>query len=230
MSARAQRYRRLYQPLLFVACLVPVAGCIGGILDSSGLPRMPGFDLGSDPVRAVLDTLAKTALNLLVATLSITPLRWLTGNAQLLQLRRMLGLFAFSYASLHFLVYMAVFQAFDWHEIGKDIAKRPFITIGLISLLLLLPLALTSTDRMQRRLGRHWQRLHRLIYLVAPLVVLHYWKMLKHEYRGPLGYGLVIAALLLLRLWLWRRRAATWRSGLPRAPETAAGATPSRDN
>ena len=213
---------RFYKPLLFIACLVPLGGCLGGILAGSGV-AVPGFDLGSDPVRFVLDTLAKTALNVLFITLLVTPLRWLSGNAQLLRLRRMLGLFAFSYALLHFLVYLGPYQSFDWHEIGKDIAKRPFITIGFTALLLLVPLAATSTDRMMRRLGRRWQKLHRLIYLVAALAVLHYWKMLKHEYREPLVYAAMLALLLGIRWWRARRRvpAATSRSEPPRAPERA---------
>ncbi len=137
----------------------------------------------------------------------------------------MLGLFAFSYALLHFLVYLGPYQGFDWREIAKDIGKRPYITFGFSALLLLVPLAATSSDRMMRRLGRRWQRLHRLIYLAAGLAVLHYWKMLKHEYRRPLLYAAILALLLGFRLWryLQRRRGggAISRSAPPRAPETA---------
>jgi sulfoxide reductase heme-binding subunit YedZ len=221
-SSLERRYRYLYKPLLFTACLVPLGGCIGGILAGGGV-AVPGFDLGADPVRFVLDRLAKTALNLLFITLLVTPLRRLSGNAQLLRLRRMLGLLAFSYALLHFLVYLGPYQSFDWREIGKDIVKRPFITMGFTALLLLVPLAATSTDRMRRRLGRLWQRLHRLIYVVAALAVLHYWKMLKHEYREPLIYAAILALLLGFRLWHARGRPAhaTSRSEPPRAPERA---------
>jgi methionine sulfoxide reductase heme-binding subunit len=212
-----QRYQRLYKPLLFMACLVPVLGCAGGILALSGVRWVPGFDLGVDPVRFVLDTLARTALNLLFATLLITPLRQLSGNAQLLRLRRMLGLFAFSYALLHFLTYLGPFQGFSWPEISKDILKRPFITIGFTALLLLVPLAASSTDRMMRRLGRRWRSLHRLVYVATALAVLHFWKMLKHEYRQPLLYACVLAALLGWRIWrAYRPAAATSKSGLPK--------------
>jgi sulfoxide reductase heme-binding subunit YedZ len=217
-----RRYRYLYKPLLFIACLVPMLGCAGGILASSGFRSVPGLHLGTDPVRFVLDTLAKTALNLLFITLAISPLCQLSGNVQLLRLRRMLGLFAFSYALLHFITYVGPFQGFSWRDIAKDILKRPYITIGFTALLLLGPLALTSTDRMQRRLGRRWRTLHRLIYLVAGLAVLHFWKMLKHEYVQPLIYASILAALLGWRLWRrYRPFAATSRSALPKVPEKA---------
>jgi len=226
-----RRYRYLYKPLLFAACLVPLLGCIGGILANSGFPAVPGFDLGADPVRFVLDRLAKTALNLLFLTLLITPLRALSGNVQLLRLRRMLGLFAFSYALLHFLTYLGPFQSFNTREITKDILKRPYITLGFTALLLRVPLSVTSTDRMMRRMRRRWQLLHRLIYPIAALAVLHFWKMLKHEYREPLLYALILTALLGFRLWQRSaRRAPTSRSELPTAPETVGVAAPWRDN
>jgi methionine sulfoxide reductase heme-binding subunit len=213
-----RRYRYRYKPLVFIACLVPLLGCIGGIAASSGFAFVPGFSLGTDPVRFVLDTLAKSALNLLFITLAITPLRQLSGNVHLLRLRRMLGLFAFSYALLHFLTYLGPYQGFSWHDITKDILKRPFITIGFTALCLLVPLALTSTDSMQRRLGRRWQALHRLIWLVAALAVLHFWKMLKHEYLQPLMYACVLAALLAWRLWRrYRPNRARSKSEPPKA-------------
>lgn len=162
---------------------------------------MPGFSLGVDPVRFVLDTLGKTALNLLLITLLVSPVRQLTHWNQLLRLRRMLGLFVLFYALMHFLTYIGPFQDLSWHAILEDIAKRKYQTIGFIALLLLIPLAVTSTDKMMRRLGRRWQLLHRLIYLIAPLAVLHYWKMLKLDYRQPLLYAGMLAVLLGWRLW-----------------------------
>lgn len=224
-----QRYRYLYKPILFMGCLIPLLGCAGGILAQTEV-RVPGFDLGVDPVRFVLDTLGKTALNLLLITLLVTPLRALTGNANLIRLRRMLGLFAFTYALLHFSLYLGPFQGFSWPAIAQDIGKRPFITLGFLALLLLVPLAATSTHNMMRRLGRRWQMLHRLIYVIAILGVVHYWKMLKSDYREPLIYACILAALLGFRLvWRLRRRAriapasagATSRSALPRAQEKA---------
>jgi sulfoxide reductase heme-binding subunit YedZ len=205
-----RRYRFLYKPLVFAACLVPALGVLGGLLIASGVPHVIGFDLGADPVRESLDEIGKTAINLLLITLAVTPLRQLTGNAHLLRLRRMLGVFAFSYALIHFLLYIGLFQSFIWSEILKDIAKRPFITVGFLALLLLVPLAVTSTNGMMRRLGRRWQRLHRLIYLIAPLTVLHYWKMLKSDYRQPLLYAVILAVLLGWRVAKRLRARAAW--------------------
>ncbi|HEY7928860.1 MAG TPA: protein-methionine-sulfoxide reductase heme-binding subunit MsrQ [Steroidobacteraceae bacterium] len=231
-----RRYRYLYKPVVFCACLVPFAGCLGGILALQGVGWARGFDLGVDPVRYVLDVLGKTTLNLLLITLLVSPARALTGWSNLLRLRRMLGLFAFFYALMHFTMYIGPFQSFSWHAIVQDIAKRPFITIGFADLLLLLPLALTSTQKMMRRLGRRWQQLHRLIYLIAPLGVLHYWKMLKLGWREPLLYAGILAVLLGWRVWRrWhnqqRRTAvrpaaaadsvATSRSAVPKAPGKA---------
>ena len=222
-TATEQRYRLLYKPLAFLACVVPFLGCVGGILAISGLAGVPGFNLGVDPVRFVLDTLGKTAINLLLITLLVSPLRQLTGNANLIRLRRMLGLFAFFYALMHFIVYIGPFQSFSWPAIVKDIAKRPFITFGFASLLMLTPLAITSTNKMMRRLGRRWQMLHRLTYPIAILTLLHFWKMLKSDYREPLIYACILTLLLGWRLWrYYRQRAhATSRSVLPKVPEKA---------
>jgi len=177
---------------------------------------VPGFALGVDPVRFVLDTLGKTAINLLLITLAVTPVRQLTHLNNLIRLRRMLGLFVLFYALMHFLTYIGPFQRLSWHAIVEDISKRRYITIGFTALLLLIPLAVTSTNKMMRRLGRRWQTLHRLIYLIAPLAVLHFWKMLKLDYRQPLLYAGMLAVLLGWRLW---------RGYAPRAALTPAAAT-----
>ncbi|HEX4052210.1 MAG TPA: protein-methionine-sulfoxide reductase heme-binding subunit MsrQ [Steroidobacteraceae bacterium] len=224
------RYRYLYKPVVFCACLVPLAGCLGGILALQGFGWARGFDLGVDPVRYVLDVLGKTTLNLLLITLLVSPVRQLTGWSNLLRLRRMLGLFAFFYGLMHLTMYIGPFQGFSWHAIAQDIAKRPFITIGFAALVLLVPLAVTSTQKMMRRLGRRWQQLHRLIYLIAPLGVLHYWKMLKLGWREPLLYAGILAVLLGWRVWRrWQSHLrssaarplagsmATSRSAIPKA-------------
>ena len=229
-----QRYRYIAKPLVFCACLIPFLGCVGGVLALSGVAHVPGFNLGVDPVRYVLDVFGKTTLNMVLITLLVSPVRQISGWSNLLRLRRMLGLFAFSYALLHFTTYVVVFQDLSWHGITQDIAKRPYITIGFASLLMLVPLAVTSTNKMMRRLGRKWAMLHRLIYLVAALGVLHYWKMLKLANREPLIYAGIVAVLLGWRVWR-RLRAlhraggaasatahlATSRSAIPKAPEKA---------
>ena len=209
-----QRYRFVYKPAIFLACLVPLAWATSGVL---GLP-VPS--LGVDPVRRVLGIFAHSALNLLLITLSVTPLRQLTGNARLLRVRRMLGVFAFSYALLHFLTYIGPFQGFSWSAIVKDLVKRPYITLGFTALLLLVPLAVTSTNGWMRRLKRRWQSLHRLIYPIAILGVWHYWWQVKKDIREPLIYAGLLAMLLGWRLWR-RQRAATSKSAPPRVPETA---------
>jgi methionine sulfoxide reductase heme-binding subunit len=200
-----RRYRRLYKPLVFIACLVPLAWVVGGV---AGLP-VPG--LGPDPVRRVLGILGHSALNLLLLTLAVTPLRQLTGQARLLLLRRMLGLFAFSYVLLHFIVYAGPFEGFSAAAVVKDIAKRPYTTIGFLALLLLVPLAVTSTNAMMRRLKRRWQSLHRLVYAIAILGVWHYWWQVKKDIREPLIYAGLLALLLGWRGWRWARGAAWTR-------------------
>lgn len=212
---RDQRYRFVYKPLAFTACLVPFLWALDGVLAASGvaLPgTLPVPELGADPVRRVLGIVGKSALNLLLVTLAVTPLRQLTGNVHLLRFRRMLGLFAFVYALLHFLVYL-VFQGFSWPEILQDIVKRPYITLGFTALLLLLPLAATSTSGMMRRLKQRWIALHRLIYPIAVLGVWHYWWQVKKDFREPLIYAAILAALLAWRAWTQlaarRRKSAT---------------------
>ena len=165
----------------------------------------------------MLRTLGKTALNLLLLTLAVTPLRQLLKAPQLLRLRRLLGLFAFFYAALHFAAYVVLELQFDFPMLGEDIARRPYITIGFVAVLLLAALAATSTQRAMRRLGRRWQALHRAIYPAAVLAVWHYAWQVKADLREPLIYGLVLAALLGWRLWR-HRGALTSTSGSSTAP------------
>lgn len=219
-----RRYGRLYKPLLFVACLTPFLLAVSSVLVQSGLlsPSWSRFgaDLGADPVRRVLDIFGKTTLNLLLITLAVSPLRQLTGNAHLLRLRRMLGVMAFFYALMHFTTYVGPFQSFSWSAIAADIVKRPYITLGFTALLMLVPLAVTSTNGMMRRLKGRWQKLHRLIYVIAVLGVWHYWWQVKKDIREPLIYAGILAVLLGWRLW--RRRGPTSRSAPPTAPEKTA--------
>lgn len=156
--------------------------------------------LGANPIEFVTRSTGTWALVGLLVTLAVTPLRRLTGVGSLIRYRRMLGLFAFFYACLHGLTYFWLDQFFDPVGIAHDILKRPFVTFGFAALVLLVPLAATSTQAMMRRLGRNWQRLHRLVYAAALLAVAHYLWLVKKDLTEPLIYAGVLAALLALRL------------------------------
>jgi sulfoxide reductase heme-binding subunit YedZ len=187
------------KPLLFVACLVPALRLIAGAFG------IAGFSLGADPVAVMLLTCGKWTLNFLLITLCMTPLRDLTHWIFWLRLRRMFGLFAFFYVLLHLSVYLLLDQSGHVGELWKDIVKRPYITIGMLALVLLIPMAFTSTSRSQRRLGRRWTQLHRLIYPIAVLGVWHYWWGVKKDIRQPFLYACGLALLLGYRLWKQRK-------------------------
>jgi methionine sulfoxide reductase heme-binding subunit len=180
------------KPGVFVGALVP----LGGLL----LQAARG-SLGADPVAIALNRLGLLALIFLVASLACTPAKLLLGWTWPLGLRRMLGLFSFFYASLHLSTYVAIDQRFDWAVLWADVTKRKFMVVGFGAFLLLLPLAVTSTDGSVRRLGyRRWKALHRLVYLAAVLAVVHFLWRVKLDIREPLIYALVLAALLLVRV------------------------------
>jgi sulfoxide reductase heme-binding subunit YedZ len=157
--------------------------------------------LGADPVAIALNRLGMLALILLLGCLAATPLRLMFGVSWPLRIRRLLGLLAFFYASLHFLVYAWVDQGWAWSDIAEDVAKRPFITAGFLALLVLVPLAATSNARARRRLGPlRWQRLHRLVYVAAGLAVVHFFWRVKRDLTEPLMYAFVLGVLLWIRL------------------------------
>lgn len=182
----------LRNPKLWIAlvCLLPAARLVW--LGGTG-------DLGANPIEFITRSTGTWTLVGLLVTLSVTPLRRLTGVGSLIRYRRMLGLFAFFYACLHGLTYFWLDQFFDLAGIARDILKRPFVTFGFAALVLLVPLAVTSTQAMMRRLGRNWQRLHRLVYAAALLGVAHYLWLVKKDLTEPLIYGAVLAVLLALR-------------------------------
>lgn len=183
--------------LLFLVCPLPLAFLAWDATHDL---------LGANPIEAVTRTLGDWTLNFLLITLTVTPLRRLTGWNWLLRLRRMLGLFTFFYACLHVTSYLWLDQFFDWTEIATDIVKRPFITAGFVAFTLLIPLAATSNNFMVRRLGgRRWQALHRSVYLIAVLGVLHYSWMVKRDLALPLLYAAILAVLLGVRA-LWREQ------------------------
>jgi len=159
-------------------------------------------NLGANPIEAVTLVTGRWTLRLLLITLTVSPLRRLTGWQPVVRFRRMLGLFAFFYGSLHFTIYVAIDQFFGWSFILADIAKRPYITVGFAGFVSMMPLALTSTTGWIRRLGgRRWQRLHRLVYLSALFGVIHFLWKVKADTRDPLLYGAVLAGLLGFRAW-----------------------------
>ena len=202
-----QRYRYVYKPLVFVAGLAPLVWLACGAFGWFGA------SLGADPVKKLEHECGKTALNFLLITLAVTPVRNLLGLPQLLRLRRMLGLFAFFYAVTHFTVYLVLDLELNWSMLGADIAKRPYITIGFTALVLLVPLAATSTNGMMRRLGRRWTSLHRLVYVIAILGVWHFYWQVKRDVREPLLYAGILALLLLYRVV--RARAARSATRVP---------------
>jgi sulfoxide reductase heme-binding subunit YedZ len=154
-------------------------------------------DLGANPIQYVLRQLGVWALRLVCVTLAMGPLSKLLKAPVIIRYRRRVGLWAFAYVCLHLSTYIGVDQLFDWPTIGKDIAKRPYITIGMAAFCMLVPMAVTSADKLRRRLGpKRWKRLHQLIYLVAPMGAVHYYLLVKADHRPPLVYGAIIAALL----------------------------------
>ena len=168
--------------------------------------------LGADPVAAIEHELGLWALRLLLLTLAVTPLRQLLAQPVLLRFRRLLGLHAFAYACLHFAAWLVLDLRGWWTQVLVEVVERPYITVGFAAWLLLVPLALTSTRGWMRRLGRHWGRLHRLVYAIAALAVLHFWWVVKSDYREPLLYAAILAVLLGWRL-ARRRRASPGSAG-----------------
>ena len=181
--------------VIFILCLIPFGNLIYGAFTDN---------LGANPIETITRDVGTWTLRFLLITLSVTPLRRLTSWNWLLRLRRMFGLYAFFYALLHFLTYIWLDQFFDWGEIVKDIIKRPFITVGFSAFVLLLPLAITSTNAMVKRIGaRRWQNLHRAVYVIAILGVVHYWWLVKLDILRPAIYAAILTMLLGFRV-LWR--------------------------
>jgi len=186
---------RWFKPVVFLACLGPLAR-LGW--------KAYSHRLGANPIEVITHSTGDWTLTFLLVTLSITPLRKLTGQLWLIRFRRMFGLFAFFYVVLHFLTYIWLDKFFNVHEMLADIAKRKFITVGFTGFVLLIPLAFTSTTGWIRRLGgKRWQALHRLIYLSALAGVIHYWWLVKADIHKPLEYAAVLTVLLGYRVVVW---------------------------
>jgi len=209
MVPGSKSFYRLTKPVLFLLCLLPLI-----------ILSMRAFDLvspglGANPIETLLHELGRWGLKFLLMSLAITPFRRWTGWVWLLRFRRMLGLFAFFYILLHFLCYAILDQSLDFDLIIEDVIKRPYITIGMTGLLLLIPLAITSTKGMMRRLGRRWQKLHRMVYVIGVLGVWHFYWQVKLDALDATIYALILTVLLVTRIYYWqkaRQRSASQRS------------------
>lgn len=186
--------RFVWKPLVFVLSLVPAVLVVTDLFGISG-------DLGANPVEAMQDRFGNWGLRFVMIALAVTPLRRLTGLNVLLRFRRMLGLFAFFYILMHFLIWLVLDQGLLLSAIIEDIAERPFITLGFTALVLLTAMAATSTSAIRRRMGRSWDKLHYSVYAVGVLGVWHYWWQVKADVREPLIYAAILSVLLGYRLW-----------------------------
>jgi len=179
---------------VFPVCLIPLAYL--------GLAAYQG-NLGANPLEVITHTTGDWTIRFLLITLSITPLRQVSRQYWLIQYRRMLGLFAFFYGTLHLTTYLWFDKFFRWHAILDDVGQRKFITVGFLGFVLMIPLAITSTRGMIRRLGKRWTAIHRLIYVSATAGVIHYYWLVKADHRLPLTYGAILLVLLAYRLAKW---------------------------
>ena len=193
-----QQIRFVWKPAVFIACLLPFILVVGDLFEITGR-------LGANPIEEILDRFGNWSLRFILLTLAVTPLRRISGWNWLARFRRMFGLFTFFYVLMHFLTWLILDQGILLPAIIEDLAKRPFITVGFIALVLLTALAATSTAAIRRRMGRHWQTLHNAVYVVGILGVWHYWWQVKKDITEPLVYAVLLAALLIPRLW-WRFR------------------------
>lgn len=187
-----KKYIYFIKVSIFILCIIPFARLIWlGIQD----------DLSANPVEFIERSTGFWALFILLVTLSLTPVRLLTGRAWQIQFRRMLGLFMFFYACLHVITYVWLDFAFDWTDIAKDIAKHPRILVGFAAFLLTIPLAITSNNAMMKRLRNHWKQLHQFVYVIAILAVVHFWWLVKKDIREPLFYAVILFVLLGIRIY-----------------------------
>ena len=204
ISDRRGRFIPWLKVLVWCVALIPAAQLVHGAVIG---------DLGTDPVKTIQNTTGDTTLRLLFITIAITPVRRLTGVNDLIRFRRLLGLFAFFYATLHVLSYVVFDQSLSLALISEDVAKHPWVLLGATGFLLLIPLAITSTRGWIRRLGgRRWRLLHWLIYVIAPLGVLHFYLSVKRDVTRPLQYGAVLLVLLLARVVIRPRRRQAGRA------------------
>lgn len=195
-----QQIRFIVKPIVFLICLAPL---ILVVSDAFGLSA----GLGANPIEEMLDRFGNWALRFIMITLAVTPLRRITGWNWLSRFRRMLGLFTFFYASLHFLTWFVLDRELLMADVLEDLTERPFVTVGFTALLLLSALAVTSFTAVRRRMGRRWQKLHNAAYAIALLGVWHYWWQVKKDVTEPQIYAAILAVLLGIRIWWkWRKK------------------------
>jgi sulfoxide reductase heme-binding subunit YedZ len=200
MKPGSKSFFRVVKPVVFLICLLPLAVLLARAFSVADM------GLGANPIEELLHELGRWGLKFLLLTLAVTPMRRWTGWNWLIRFRRMLGLFSFFYIVLHFTVYAVLDQGLDFSAIIEDVLKRPYITLGMAGLLMLIPLAVTSTRGMMRRLGKRWQKLHRLVYIIAIAGVWHFYWQVKLDTLEPTVYALVLAGLLGARVYFARIR------------------------
>jgi len=205
-----KQIRLVWKPLVFTACLLPFALVVADALEITG-------KLGANPIEEIMDRFGNWSLRFILITLAVTPLRRVTGWNWLVRFRRMLGLFTFFYVLMHFLTWLILDQGLLLSAILEDLLERPFITIGFAALVLLASLVVTSTNAARRRLGRRWQQLHNLVYLIGILGVWHYWWQVKKDITEPLIYAAILTLLLGYRgtVALRRRRRLAQKDHCP---------------
>jgi methionine sulfoxide reductase heme-binding subunit len=213
---------RWLRPLVFAVSLLPALWVIAAIAsDYFNNTRL----LGSNPIKEAEHFTGRWVLRFLMLTLAVTPIRQLFGWNWLQKYRRMLGLFAFAYAALHLTIYFVLDLELAWGDLAEDILDRPYITIGMAAFALLIPLAVTSTAKMVKRLGgKRWAALHRLVYVVVVLGTIHFWMAVKRDVTDPVIFGLIFAMLLGYRVVKWRQKRTTARArdeGMTPAPRRA---------
>lgn len=193
-----RQIRLIWKPVIFLLCLVPAALVVTDVFEITGR-------LGANPIEEIQDRFGIWAIRFIMITLSVTPLRHVTGWNWLVRFRRMLGLFAFFYVLMHFLTWLILDQSLLLSAIAEDLTERPFITIGFSAFVLLTALAATSTNGMRRRMGRRWQKLHYGVYVIGLLGVWHYWWQVKKDASDAQIYAVILAVLLGFRIW-WKLR------------------------
>jgi sulfoxide reductase heme-binding subunit YedZ len=209
-----QQIRFIWKPIVFLICLLPALLVVGDAFGITG-------GLGANPVEAIMDRFGNWTLRFIMITLAITPLRRVTNWNWLSRFRRMVGLYTFFYAFMHFLTWFVLDRELRLNDIIEDLTERPFITLGFTAFVLLAALAVTSFSAIRRRMGKRWQALHNMAYVIATLGVWHYWWQVKKDVTEPQIYAAILAVLLGARvIWFWRRKKKPSRNSVQEPPQS----------